>query len=266
MAEMTSYEPGTPSWVDLTTPNMDESVEFYSGLFGWDVPEQEESQQFGGYRRALLGGKSVAGMMQQEGQPPVWSTSVNVADADATVAKVKEAGGTTIVEPMDVGDLGRMAVFTDPEGAGFGIWQPGTFAGAEQVNDPNTFSWNELNTPNPDGAKEFYGAVFGWTANDVDLGESGTYTTWRHPGRSDDEESVGGMLDMRGRVPEEVPPHWLAYFTVDSRDGTLEKAKASGGSEVLTMDMEIGRLAIIGDPHGANFGIFEPIGEGMAPS
>jgi predicted enzyme related to lactoylglutathione lyase len=259
MTEKTSYEPGTPCWVDLTTPDLEESIEFYGGLFGWDVPEQENSQQFGGYRRALLGGKSVAGMMQQEGPPPVWSTSVSVADAEATAAKVKEAGGSTIVEPMDVGDLGRMAVFMDPEGAGFGIWQPGSFAGAEQVNDPNTFSWNELNSRQPDAAKEFYGSVFGWGSAEVEMGDAPAYTTWLPGGSDDDDDSIGGLLDMRGRVPDDIPPHWLVYFTVDSRDATLEKAKSDGGTEVLTMDIPFGHLAIISDPHGANFGIFEAI-------
>jgi predicted enzyme related to lactoylglutathione lyase len=268
MTEMTSYAPGTPSWVDLSTPDLEKSVAFYSGLFGWEIPEQENSEQTGGYRRAQLDGKSVAGMMplMGEGQPPVWSSYVSVDDADATTAAVSEAGGQVLAEPMDVMDLGRMAVFLDPEGAAFGVWQPGTFIGAEQVNDPGTFSWNELNTRDPEAAKEFYGSVFGWTANEVEMGDGGSYTTWRHPDRSDDEDSVGGMLDLRGRAPDEIPPHWLVYFTVEGRDGTLEKAKGSGGSEMLTMDMDMGRLAIITDPHGSNFGIFEPIGDGMSPS
>jgi predicted enzyme related to lactoylglutathione lyase len=259
---MTTYRTGTPSWVDLSSPDLEKSVEFYSGLFGWEAPEQEDSEQMGGYRRAQLGGKSVAGMMplMQEGQPPVWSSYVSVDDADATAEKIREAGGSVLAEPMDVRDLGRMAVFTDPEGAVFGIWQPGTFVGAELVNEPNTYSWNELNTRDPEGAKAFYGAIFGWAPNDVDMGEGGTYTTWRFPDSSEDEDSVGGMLDMRGRVPEEIPPHWLVYFTVDDRDATLEKAKQAGGQEMLTMDLPMGRLAILQDPHGSAFGIFESTG------
>lgn len=259
MTEMTTYAPGIPNWVDLGAPDLDKAIGFYSGLFGWDVPEQENSAEYGGYRRAELGGKAVAGMMplMQEGQPPAWSTYVSVEDADATAAKVRDAGGSVVAEPMDVADLGRMAVFTDPEGVFFGIWQAGSFPGAERVNDPNTFSWNELNTRDPEAAKEFYGAVFGWSANEIDMGESGTYVTWRHPDRSDDEDSVGGMLDIRGRAPDEVPPHWLVYFTVDDRDATREKARATGGTEILSMEMEMGRFAILQDPFGAVFGIFE---------
>ena len=259
MTEMTTYRPGTPNWVDLSSPDLEKAIGFYSDLFGWDVPEQENSEQMGGYRRAMLGGKSVAGMMplMQEGQPPVWSSYVSVEDADATTVAVKEAGGSVIAESMDVMDLGRMAVFSDPEGVVFGIWQPGSFAGSEIVNVPNAYSWNELNTRDPDGAKAFYSAVFGWAPNEVEMGEGGTYVTWRFPDAAEDDDSLGGMLDIRGRVPEEVPSHWLVYFTVDDRAATLEKAKSSGGQEVLTMDLPMGKLAILRDPHGAHFGIFE---------
>ncbi len=134
MSERTSYAPGTPCWVDLGSPDLDAAVEFYSGLFGWEVPELPNSAAD---RRLPPGEKGrqadVAGMMplMQEGQPPAWSSYVSVADADATAAAVQEAGGSVIAEPMDVMDLGRMAVFADPTGAVFGIWQPGTFPGAE---------------------------------------------------------------------------------------------------------------------------------------
>ena len=96
MSERTSYEPGTPCWVDLGSPDLDASVEFYGGLFGWEVPERENAEQTGGYRQAMKDGRPVAGMMplMQEGQPPAWSTYVSVEDADATAAAVKEAGGT----------------------------------------------------------------------------------------------------------------------------------------------------------------------------
>jgi uncharacterized protein len=259
MTEITSYAPGTPCWVDLASPDLDGSIQFYGALFGWDVPESENAEQTGGYRLAALGGKSTAGMMpqMQEGQPPAWSTYVSVEDADATAAKVTEAGGQLIAEPMDVMELGRMAVFTDPTGAFFGIWQAGSFAGAEIVNKPNTFSWNELNMRDPEAAKSFYSAVFGWTSRDMDMGEAGTYTTFSLAGSDEDDDSIGGLLDMRGRVPEEVPAHWLTYFTVDDRDATAGKAKEMGAEEIISIDMQMGKFAILRDPQGAAFGIFE---------
>jgi uncharacterized protein len=178
MGERTSYAPGTPCWVDLGTPDLDAAAAFYGGLFGWSVEEDENAEQTGGYRQAKLRGKPVAGVMplMQEGQPPAWSTYVSVEDADATTAKIREAGGNVLVEPMDVLDLGRMAVFADPTGAVFGLWQPGSFIGAEVVNEAGGVLWNELNTRDTEAAKAFYRAVFGWGFDEREF-ETGTYNS-----------------------------------------------------------------------------------------
>jgi uncharacterized protein len=255
MSERTSYAPGTPSWVDLGTPDVDAAATFYGAVLGWDVPELPNSAEMGGYRRAKKDGADVAGMMplMQEGQPPAWSTYVAVADADATVAAVKEAGGSVIAEPMDVMDLGRMAIFADPTGAVFGIWQPGTFAGAARVNEPGALAWNELGTRDPGAAKAFYAAVFGWAFRDNDMGEMGTYTEWL-----DGEASIGGMMDVSGRLPDEIPAHWLVYFAVDNTDATIETVKSSGGNLSFgPIDIPAGRFAIVTDPFGAAFAVIQ---------
>src|SRR3954449_9739003 len=181
MSERTSYAPGTPCWVDLATPDVDAAARFYGELFGWEVPERPDSAEMAGYRRAIKDGKDVAGVMplMQEGQPPAWSTYISVADADAIARAVQENGGAMIAEPMAVSNYGRLALFTDPEGAFFGIWEPGTFAGSERVNEKGAPGWNELNTRDPEGAKRFYGAVFGWEADEHDMGDMGTYVQWR---------------------------------------------------------------------------------------
>jgi uncharacterized protein len=254
MPERTSYEAGTPSWVELSSPDLDSSIEFYGALFGWEVPESENAEQTGGYRLALKSGRPAAGMMpqMQEGQPPAWTTYVSVDDASATAAAVTDAGGTVLAEPMEVLDLGTMAIFADPTGAVFGVWQPGAFAGAGVVNEPGAISWNELNTRDLAAAKEFYGPVFGWTFEDNDMGEAGTYTTIKLG-----EDMVGGILDMNSRgVPEAVPAHWQAYFAVEDTDATLEKAKQSGGGVMVEpMEVPAGRFAILTDPHGAGFAV-----------
>ncbi len=255
MSERTSYAAGTPSWVDLGTPDLDGAVEFYSGLFGWEVPESENAEQTGGYRRATKSGADVAGMMplMQEGQPPAWSTYVSVDDADATAAAVKEAGGAVYAEPMDVMDLGRMAIFADPTGAAFGVWQPGSFPGAGLVNESGALAWNELGTRDPDAAKAFYAAVFGWEFEDQDMGEMGTYTILKLG-----EDQVGGLMDISGRVPDEVPAHWLAYFAVDDTDATVEQVKGSGGDVRFgPIDIPAGRFAVVADPAGAVFAVIQ---------
>lgn len=261
MSERTSYEPGIPCWIDLAVSDLDAAVDFYGALFGWDMPEAENAEQTGGYRQALLRGKPVAGVMplMQEGQPVAWSTYVSVEDADAIAAKVTEAGGTVIAEPMDVLDLGRMAVFTDPTGAFFGIWQPGTFIGAELVNEAGAFTWSELNTRDPEAAKAFYGAVFGWTFEDQEFEGMGTYTTIQAG-----EGTAGGMFDMRGRVPDEVPANWLTYFAVDDTDATVAKVEELGGGVNMgAVDIAVGRFAVVHDPFGGVFAVITPSEEGQ---
>jgi uncharacterized protein len=250
MSERTSYEPGTPCWIDLATPDQDAAAEFYRALFGWSVEEDENAEQTGGYRVATLRDKAIGGVMKpmQEGQPPAWSTYICVEDADATAAKAREAGGTVAVEPMDVLDYGRMAFLVDPAGAFIGLWQPGRNLGAGLVNEPGALSWNELNTRDTAAAKEFYGAVFGWGFEDNEF-EGGTYTSLKVGDRP-----VGGMLDMTGRVPDGVPSHWQVYFAVEDTDATVAKATELGGSLMFgPIDIEAGRFAILADPFGASF-------------
>lgn len=263
MSERTSYTPGTPCWVELSgTPDIEASEGFYRELFGWEMPELPNSAELGGYRRAKKGGKDIAGVSprMEDGQPTVWGTYVSVEDAEATLAKATEAGGEPITQPMDVVGLGTMAVFTDPTGAVCGIWQPGTFAGAELVNEPGAFGWNELGTRDTAKAKEFYGAVFGWGSDEQDMGEMGTYTTWKVG-----EDMVGGMFDITGVVPDEVPAHWLVYFTIENLDAALEKVKGGGGDvRNGPIEIPIGRFAVVADQFGAVFAVMQPNEETLA--
>jgi predicted enzyme related to lactoylglutathione lyase len=258
MPEVSEHTPGTPSWVDLGTPDIEASASFYGGLFGWDVPESENAEQTGGYRQAMLRGKPVAGMMplMQEGQPPAWSSYVSVEDADATAAKVTEAGGQVMAEPMDVMDLGRMAVFADPTGAVFGIWQAGSFAGAGIVGDPGAVVWNELNTPDPDRAKQFYTDVFGWETRPFG-GEGGPPYLTAHVGG--EETGVAGIMDTRA-FDQEVPPHWMVYFAVEDVDNVAGRVSELGGTvaQEPTDIPEVGRMAVFNDPAGVHFAVLKP--------
>lgn len=255
MSERTSYAPGTPCWVDLGTADVDAAARFYTELLGWRVPEAENVEETGGYRRVSKDGADVAGLapLMQEGQPTAWTSYISVADADATTAAVKDAGGSVMMEPMAVRDIGKFALYADPTGAVFGVWEPGAFPGAGRVNEPGALSWNELNTRDVDAAKAFYGAVFGWDFKDNDMGETGTYTELQLGG-----SSVGGMLDITGRVPDEVPAHWLAYFAVENTDAALETIKgAGGGVNFGPVDIPAGRFAVVHDPQGAVFAVIQ---------
>ncbi len=255
MSERTSYAPGTPCWVDLATPDIEGAERFYGELFGWEIPELPNSAEMGGYRRAKLGGRDVAGVMplMQEGQPSAWSTYVSVDDAEAIGRAVQENGGTMIAEPMTVATYGRLALFTDPEGAFFGIWEPADFAGSELVNEKGTVGWNELESRDPEGAKWFYAAVFGWDFVDQDMGEM-TYTEWQVDGKA-----VGGMADVRGRVPDEVPAHWMVYFGSVDTDEAVAKVEELGGQVMFgPIDIPAGRFAMVTDDQGAAFAVMKP--------
>jgi predicted enzyme related to lactoylglutathione lyase len=146
--------------------------------------------------------------------------------------------------------VGRMAVCTDPAGAFLSVWQPGDHPGAGVVNEPGAFSWNELVTTDVDGAKAFYGAVFGWGAETHGDGP-GAYTEFTLDGRS-----IGGMMEKPEMMPAEVPPFWGVYFTVTDTDAAVGRVQDLGGALVVgPMDIEPGRFAVVSDPTGAMFNI-----------
>jgi uncharacterized protein len=259
MAHVTRHEPGTPSWVDLGTPDLDASLAFYGELFGWQIEKGPE--EAGGYTMCLLRGEPVAaiGPLMQEGQPPSWSTYVTVDDAEATVAKAREAGAMVFVEPMRVeiaGEhMGTMAVMADPAGAAFSIWEPGTHIGASIVNEPGALTWNELVTRDIDQAKTFYGAVFGWGAATADAPPT-TYTEWKLG-----ELSIAGMLQMNDEWPAEIPSHWSAYFAVEDADKAAAKAQELGATvAVEPRDIPgVGRFSLLQDPQAAMFTVIQMI-------
>jgi len=243
------YEHGIPSWVDLSTPDIDAAAAFYSALFGWECPEG--SAETGGYRVCTIGDVPVAGMMPAMNPgPPVWATYVDVADADATTDAVRTNGGQVIVEPMDVLDSGRMAVYADPVGQVIGVWQAGAHAGAGLVNEPGTLTWDELVTTDVDASIAFYSAVFGWGAETHGEGP-GAYTEWQLGGRS-----IGGLMQKPPMMPAEVPPHWAVYFAVADTDNCAARVAELGGQVMMPpTDIEPGRFAVVVDPTGAAFNV-----------
>lgn len=246
--QLDSYAPGVPSWVDVGVPDMAAAATFYSMLFGWACPEGDP--EFGGYRVCTLNGRTVAGLgPQMNPGPPYWSSYVNVASADDTVAAATGAGGTVVVPPMDVGPAGRMAFFADPQGAVIGVWQAGEHPGAGVVNEPGAFCWSELLTTDVAAAVEFYGAVFGWSA-DTHEGEM-PYTEFQAGGRS-----IAGAMLIPPQAPAGMPPNWGVYFAVTDADSAVARVTALGGAVLMgPTDIEPGRFAVVQDPAGAVFNV-----------
>ncbi len=248
MPEMSRYEHGIPSWVDIAAPDPQQAFGFYSELFGWEG--EDMGPDAGHYTIMTKSGKQVAAVSPaQDPGPPRWTTYVNVDDADAVTAKAAAAGGTVIVEPMDVFTSGRMAVFADTTGAVIAIWQPGDHIGAQLVNEPGAFIWSELTTSDLAKSKDFYSAVYGW-----EWGGADEYAEAKVAGRT-----FAGVTPRRPEMPPEVPDNWLVYFGTSDVDGDTKRAIDLGASEIVppTEISGTGRFAVLTDPQGAAFAIFQ---------
>jgi predicted enzyme related to lactoylglutathione lyase len=247
MPEVKEYEPGTPSWVDLGSPDIDASVAFYGGVFGWTFESAGPVEETGGYGMFSLDGKTVAGIGPQMNldQPPYWNMYISVADIEATAARVEAHGGTIVVPPMDVMTAGKMAVFLDSVGAPVSAWHPLEHIGAQLVNEPGAFTWDELRTAEVAHAIGFYERVFNWVANPTEM-DGMTYTLWNLGGRP-----VGGML-----ADPDGPSRWDISFAVADCDAAVVKAVELGGTVAqAAVDSSVGRFAGLVDPHGAAFGV-----------
>jgi predicted enzyme related to lactoylglutathione lyase len=253
---MTTAEPGTPNWVDLGSPDLEASRKFYSQLFGW-TPNVSPDPQYGGYTIFSKDSKTVAGAgaLSGESQIPAWSIYLATGDANVVAARVEQNGGKIVAPPMDVGQEGRMAVFTDPGGASFSVWQAGSMPGAEMVNAPGALTWNELTSRDPDRAKAFYRAVFGWDARENP--DSGVkYTIFMLH-----DQPIAGMMPMSSEAAsKDLPPLWMVYFAVEDADATAATAKKLGGQVMVpAADKPQGRSVVINDPQGAVFSVIKPI-------
>jgi uncharacterized protein len=272
MLEREEYLPGVPCWVDTSQPDPDAAAIFYTGLFGWDVENVMPEGSGKYYIGRLRGGDVAAISSQPEGAGPaaVWNTYIAVESADETAARIRAAGGRILADPFDVMTAGRMATCADPEGAVFNIWQAGDHKGARIVNEAGALNFNGLATRDVEGAKAFYGSVFGWKTLDV----GGSFTAWTLPGYGDYlEERTPGlrkMIEESGAQPGfedvvaavnpitpdqgDVPAHWSVTFGTDDADATAEKAEELGGRVVVPpFDAPWVRMTVIADPQGAMF-------------
>ena len=270
MPERDGYIPGVPCWVDTSQPDPEAALGFYTGLFGWDFESVLPAEAPGQYFIARLRGGDVAAVGSiPEAMPPMamWNTYIWVESADDTAAKVIDAGGSVLMEPFDIMDFGRMAVFADPEGAAFCVWQAKEHRGAQVVNEHGSLNFNGLNTRDVDGAKSFYGSVFGWTTLALPAAEMwtlpgyGDHLERDNPGLRKQMAEMGGPVGFEDVVASinpigddqpDTPAHWSVTFGVDDADATAAKATELGGTVVVPpLDVPWSRLTVIRDPQGA---------------
>lgn len=249
-----SHPAGTPIWVDLGSPDPEASARFYGQLFGWQ--SQDLGEEAGHYHMFTQGGKQVAavGGLMSPGQPTAWSTYMSTPNAEETARKVTDAGGKVLAPPFQVMDQGSMAVFADPTGAVFSVWQPAKMQGADLFNTPVSLTWNELSTRDMSAAKAFYTKVFPWGVKTNDMPGGGQYTEWQIDGKS-----IAGGMNMAPGVPASMPSYWLVYFSVANTDDTVKRVQELGG-KVQSPPMDIpqqGRFAVLVDPQGATFAVIQ---------
>ena len=253
MPERTKYPNGVFSWTDLTTTDQDAAKQFYSALFGWEADDLPVGDDVV-YSMMRLGGSSVAAISAQPDQqrdagvPPLWNSYITVDSADDALARAQELGATIHAGAFDVMDAGRMGVVQDPQGAFFMVWEPKDNIGAQLVNEPGAFTWNELASPDVDASAGFYGDLFGWTTDAMEGGPFPYLVIKTADGRSN-----GGI---RPQMPEE-PPNWLVYFGSDEIDAAATRIEELGGSKLAgPMSIGPGRFAVVRDPQGAVFALY----------
>ena len=247
----TAWPEGTPCWVDLGVSDIPLAIGFYSGIFGWEVVQG--GPETGGYAIAHLDGRTVAGIGPKMGPPDtptLWTVYFATADADATAAKVKGAGGQLLMDPMDVMDVGRMAIAADITGASFGLWQAGVHTGIGLANAPGALTWNEHFSRDWEGAKAFYAAVFGYEYGDMS-GDGFSYATLLLGGHE-----VGGIGAYPADIPADQPAAWSTYFGTADTDSQVAAVTNAGGAVLQPpRDSPYGRIAVVADNQGAVFSL-----------
>ena len=263
--EREGFPPGVPCWIDTQQPDRDAALRFYGAVFGWSF-ENHLQRGDRAYDLATLDGRVVAAIGSGPSDTTAtWTTYIGVDDVEAAVANVDAAGGTVVAPPLRAGSAGRLALVTDPTGANLALWEPGRRKGVERVNEPGSWNWSLLSTPDPAGAAAFYAEVFGW---ETDLDAPGPKLV-RLPGYADFLEQFDPELRARhaaGGVPEGfsdavawiLPSRgaafWAVTFSVADADAAAAAAEQEGGRVVSgPTDTEWTREVVLADPAGATF-------------
>ncbi|MDG4857946.1 VOC family protein [Streptomyces sp. T-3] len=252
---MAAHPEGAPCWADAMFPDIEAAKSFYGELLGWTFGDS--SPEYGGYAQASVDGKLVAAIsppMPGVDAPPAWNLYLASPDITATAARIRESGGTLVMEPMQVGPFGTMVTAQDPSGVFFSVWQPDTHQGFEAQNVPGAFCWAEVTTRDAAKADAFFPAVFGYDEKRIE-DDAVDFHLWSLKSGGD---PVLGRLAMTDEFPESVPSYMNVYFTVADCDEALAKVRKLGGLvHMEPMDTPFGRFASVADQQGAAFSVID---------
>jgi predicted enzyme related to lactoylglutathione lyase len=243
-------------WYELITPDPAAGLKFYGEVVGWRPKSMPPSYTILEAQGSGVGGvMALTDEMRAEGVPPCWTGYILVEDVDASLKKLQALGGGARRAPVDIPNVGRFAVVTDPQGAVFVLFQQAQEMSPPEVDPdaPGRCGWRELMTTNGAQAFAFYSEMFGWTKDQaVDMGEMGTYQTFAVHGRQS-----GGMMTMPPQIPH---PFWGYYFNVDNADAAAARITGAGGSVRMGPTEVPGGQWIVQavDPQGANVAVVAP--------
>ncbi|HEX8624423.1 MAG TPA: VOC family protein [Allosphingosinicella sp.] len=249
---------GSFIWYELLTGDADAAAAFYGEVIGWTAASY--GQPGVDYRIFSADGVGVAGHMklpdgaEQSGMRPGWLGYIGVDDVDSAVANIEAAGGKLHMPAMDLEGVGRMALLADPQGVPFYVMR------GESEEASTSFApmkaghcnWNELSTPDQDGALAFYTGQFGWEKGDVmPMGEMGGYQFINHD---------GAMIGAVMTAPPGRPAGWNFAFGVPDIDEAAAKITPGGGTvNYGPVEVPGGEYAVMAnDPGGVPFMIVGP--------
>ena len=241
---------------ELVTPDLAASKLFYAGMFGWSFRDF----QAGGthYTAASLDGRPVAGLVQKDTpadghRHPAWLTFVAVRDVDATRETAVRNGAKVLLEPRNIPDRGREAVFADPQGAVFAVLASSSGDPADELAEPGEWIWSSLFTRDPDADAGFYQTLLDYEVFDLPSSGSESHLMMAS------ENYARASANMLPTSAVGAHPHWINYVRVDDVAKMVDKAVALGAHVMVGTrpDRHGGHVAIVADPQGAVFGMLE---------
>jgi predicted enzyme related to lactoylglutathione lyase len=243
-------------FVELVTPDLSAAKQFYAGLFGWTYRDI----QGGGtkYAEAYLDGRPVAGLIHKdvpsgEHRQPVWLSFFAVDDIDAAKKVAVQNGAKVLFEPHNIPNRGREAVFEDPQGAVFVVLASSSGDPPDILATPGEWIWSSLITSDPDADAAFYQKLFNY-----DVFELPAKTGIQHLLLASGDYARASVNTMPVDRPK-AHPHWLNYVRVEDAVKMSAKVVALGGRVLVEpqADRHGGKVAVVADPLGAPFGLFE---------
>ena len=247
---------GKVIFVELVTPDLDASKQFYTALFGWTFHDVSASGME--YAEASIEGRPVAGLVHRavpsgEHRQPAWLTFIAVRDVDAVRKTALQHGAKVLLEPHDVPNRGREAVFEDPQGAVFAVLASSSGDPPDVLSAPGEWIWSSLLTSDADGDAAFYQALFDYEVFDLPSENDGAHLMF-----ASDNYARASANSLSGKLAS-ARPHWLNYVRVEDVTTVAAKVASLGGRILVAphLDRHGGMIAVVADPFGAPFGLLQ---------